>query len=275
MTLTTSEGARMWQGSVKPADGRTLARMIEDAKGAPGWAVDLPDDPATFHVADNRTAQRLQEEIRSIDQFGGWSVSHMCIMHLIARFSAHLPTRYLEIGVNDGLSVFALVTSINLQRALHRLSAADPLFDELALADDWGRAFGGSGRGSHQHVEQLLRSTNARAEHLVFLDGDSKETVPRYLAARQGQPPFDVIYVDGDHSYDGARIDLQNVIPFVGQILFFDDMYHPAHCLADRLLELHISIVEQLKHDFYVVLNRRWFGFAAFLRKQLVDALGD
>ena len=80
-----------------------------------------------------------------------------------------------------------------------------------------------------------------------------------------------MVYVDGDHSYDGARADLENVLPYVGQILLFDDMYHPAHCEADRLLELHRWLVEQLKSEFYVFLNRAVFGFAAFVRKSSID----
>jgi hypothetical protein len=50
-------------------------------------------------------------------------------------------------------------------------------------------------------------------------------------------------------------------------------MYHPAHCLRDRLLDLHRSMVERLKKDFYVFTNRQWFGFAAFIRKETFDRL--
>jgi hypothetical protein len=61
----------------------------------------------------------------------------------------------------------------------------------------------------------------------------------------------------------------------VGKVLFFDDVYLPVHCVGDHLLELHRELVARLKDDFYVSLNRRGFGFAAFIRQHVVDALPD
>jgi hypothetical protein len=195
-------------------------------------------------------------------------------MHTIGSLGGNVPRTYLEIGVNEGLSVFALVTAIRLQRILQ---SSRPLprgiFDELVLADLWGNAFGGTGRGSHQHILELLRSIDVDPARTTFLNGDSKITIPAHLSRRGKQTPFDAVYVDGDHSYAGAKTDLENVLPYVGNVLFFDDMYHPAHCLADRLLELHRSMVERLRDDFYVFVNRHWFGFAAFIRKELFDSL--
>jgi hypothetical protein len=184
------------------------------------------------------------------------------------------PCRYLEIGVNEGLSVYALVTSLRLQRLLRqpqRLS--EPLFDELVLADNWSAVCGGTGRGSNEHILRLLQNLNVGSNHMTFLDGDSKATVPEYLRGRRAPLAFDLTYVDGDHSYAGALRDLENVLPHVGSVLFFDDMYHPSHCVADRLLEVHIAMVERLRHEFYAFLNRQWFGFAAFVRKTVFDAL--
>jgi hypothetical protein len=249
--------------------GKTLARFQEQ----PGWAVHLPDDPTTYHVGTSPKAREFQEIIAATRPFGGWSASHMCLKQVIHRFRTCLPRRYLEIGVNEGLSILAMVTCIRLNRALAQKDPLQPIFDELVLADIWGNQFGGTGRGSHQHVDNLLRSVCVDPATITFLDGDSKKVVPAYLKARTCKEPFDAVYVDGDHSYVGAKTDLENTLPYVGKILFFDDMYHPAHCTRDQLLNLHRSMVERLKRDFYVFVNRHWFGFAAFVRKDVFETL--
>lgn len=252
---------------------RLLAKTLERFQEQPGWAAHLPEDPSTVHTGSSDKARRFQRLIAKTRPFAGWSASHMCLMHVVCRFQAALPRRYLEIGVNEGLSVFALATALRLQKSLRREPLQDPLLDELVLADVWGNQFGGTGRGSHQHIVDFLASLNICRNPVTFLDGDSKKTVPAFLAARTEPAPFDAVYVDGDHSYLGARTDLDNVLPHVRSILFFDDMYHPAHCVRDRLLELHRALVERLRNEFYVFLNRRWFGFAAFIRKEVFDSL--
>jgi len=249
-----------------------IAWTLDRFQEKPGWALNLPEDLSTFHTGSSAKAQQFQEVMHQTVQLG-WSTTHMCLMQVIARMWSDLPRRYLEIGVCEGLSVLALVTAIRFQKALRRQNILEPFFDELVLADFWGNQFGGSARGSHQHVEELLRSVHVTPDQVTFLDGDSKKTVPAYLRSRKNHVPFDAVFVDGDHSYHGAMTDLENVLPYVGKVLFFDDIYHPAHCLRDRLLEVHRSLVKRLKDDFYVFVNRSWFGFAAFIRKDVFDAL--
>jgi hypothetical protein len=252
---------------------RLLARTFARFQSQPGWARHLPEDPRTFHVGSSKKAHNFQQALARLETWGGWSTSHLCIMEVVKQLRISGPCRYLEIGVNEGLSVYALVTSLRLQRILrqpHRL--LEPLFEELVLADNWSATCGGTGRGSNQHISRLLQNLNVTSNHTAYLDGDSKATVPDYLHGRGDSAPFDLIYVDGDHSYAGALRDLENVLPHVGSVLFFDDMYHPSHCVADRLLEVHMAMVERLRHDFYAFLNRQWFGFAAFVRKAVFDA---
>lgn len=251
-----------------------LNAAIAQANAQIGWAADLPDDPTTFFVGASETAFQFQQAIAKIDTFGGWAASHMCMMETMFRLHDQLPCRYLEIGVNEGYSLLAMITSLRLQRLLFNpREILAPLFDELVLADVWGRQYGGTGRGSHRHIENVLRSNSVDLGNVRFLDGDSKKTIPAFLASRMSTTPFDVIYVDGDHSYSGAKTDLENVLPHVGKVLFFDDMYHPAHCVKDRLLELHRMMVERLKNEYYAFLNRRGFGFAVFIRRHVFDAL--
>jgi hypothetical protein len=252
---------------------KLLAQTLARFKEQPGWAAHLPDDPTTFHIGNSDKAARFQYEINKTRPFGNWSASHMCLIKVIHKFGNDLPRRYLEIGVNEGLSVYALVTALRLERAIRRQDVLGPFFDELVLADIWGNQFGGTGRGSHAHVADLLRSVHVDPDGVTFLDGDSKQVVPAYLGRRRPAVPFDAVYVDGDHSYHGARTDLENVLPYAGKILFFDDMYHPAHCVRDQLLNLHREMVSRLKRDWYCFINRRWFGFAAFIRKDAFEAL--
>ncbi|MBI4639080.1 MAG: glycosyltransferase, partial [Candidatus Tectomicrobia bacterium] len=71
---------------------------------------------------------------------------------------------------------------------------------------------------------------------VVLTSGNSKETIPEFL---QQQPElfFDLVTVDGDHSAEGARIDLQHVLlrVKVGGVLVFDDICHPLHPWLERV----------------------------------------
>jgi predicted O-methyltransferase YrrM len=124
---------------------------------------------------------------------------------------APVTTSYLEIGVSEGGS-------------LRRVVQNAPKLDRLVLCDMWGCAYGGMGRGSNQHIKNLLR-TLGYVGAVTYLDGDSKITVPTI------RETFDLATVDGDHSDQGALIDLKNTWPLIvpGGWLVFDDIIHPSH----------------------------------------------
>jgi predicted O-methyltransferase YrrM len=119
--------------------------------------------------------------------------------------------RYLEVGCREGDS-------------LRQIVANSPTLERVVVCDMWGPMYGGTGRGNHDHIDAMLNGFSYTGSRL-FLDGDSKETVP---ALRE---EFDLVLVDGDHSPAGALADLTNCWPLVeskGQLVFHD-ICHPAH----------------------------------------------
>lgn len=118
---------------------------------------------------------------------------------------------YLEIGCREGDS-------------LRRVVKANQSLERIVVCDTWGGVYGGTGRGSHQHIESLLASLGY-AGSVRFLDGDSRVLIPT-LSCK-----FDLILVDGDHSDEGAEADLNNVLPLLGAggRILFHDICHPAH----------------------------------------------
>lgn len=121
------------------------------------------------------------------------------------------PRRYLEIGTREGDSL----------RIVVERSVAIEL---VVCADTWGGEWGGTGRGGHGHIDALLAAMLYTGE-ARYLDGDSKQTIPTV----QGE--FDLILVDGDHSEEGGRADLENVwrLCAPGGCIVFHDITHPAH----------------------------------------------
>jgi len=121
------------------------------------------------------------------------------------------PERYLEIGTRDGGSLTVVLEN-------------SPALRRIVCADTWGGQWGGSSRGSHDHIEQLL-ALRLYTGSVQFLDGDSMQTIPTL------REQFDLVLVDGDHSAEGARADLQNTWPLIrpGGCVAFHDITHPAH----------------------------------------------
>lgn len=118
---------------------------------------------------------------------------------------------YLEIGCREGGSLRLVVV-------------ANPSLERVVICDTWGGVYGGTARGSHRHIEDLLASLGY-AGQTRFLDGDSTVLIPTL------RETFDLILVDGDHSEQGAAIDLSNVRGLLapGGRILFHDICHPAH----------------------------------------------
>lgn len=120
------------------------------------------------------------------------------------------PKNYLEIGVRRGRSM-AMVGS----------QSRDCF---IVGFDMWIQNYGGMENPGKEFVRSELERVGFKGR-LEFVDGDSKITVPQYFKEHPDEY-FDMITVDGDHSLEGARGDLINVVPHlkVGGVLVFDDI---------------------------------------------------
>lgn len=142
----------------------------------------------------------------------------------------HRVRHYLEIGTREGDSL----------RAVLEESSGD--LESVWVADLWGTDYGGSGRGSHQHIDQLLDDFRFDGRR-VFLDGNSRDTIPPLMPEKA--EAFDLVLVDGDHSYEGAMADLVNTWPLVkpGGAVVFHDITHPAHPDLRRCFDEFVAAV--------------------------------
>jgi predicted O-methyltransferase YrrM len=127
------------------------------------------------------------------------------------------PRSYLEIGTNIGGSLVAALTC----------EGSD--IERICLCDTWGYTSGGHGRGNHKHIEEILRDLAYDGE-VRFLDGDSKELVPKLIELDPAEI-FDLVLVDGDHSFGRYTLDMQNAWPLLAYwgYMVVDDLAHPAH----------------------------------------------
>lgn len=149
-------------------------------------------------------------------------VQHALYTVLESLAKEYKPRSYLEIGVQEGHS-------------LERVLCAAPVTD-LVLCDTWGSNYGGTGKGSHVHIEAML-ALHAYAGSVKYLDGDSKELVPTI------NRKFDMILVDGDHSATGCLVDMRNAWKLLndGGIMIVDDLDHPQHAYLSRVFDRFVE----------------------------------
>ena len=133
------------------------------------------------------------------------------------------PRTYLEIGVRRGRSMAQVLT-------------------ESPGTHAWGFDLWLAGYGSVPEQGIVVENPGpdfVRAElerigagsSVELVVGCSHRTVPEFLASDVAPAEFDLILVDGDHTPDGARADLEQAFSRVGPggAILFDDISHPSH----------------------------------------------
>lgn len=86
--------------------------------------------------------------------------------------------------------------------------------------DMWIADYGGNDNPGPDFVRAELKKVNPLVD-VTLLTGDSKVIVPLLTE------PFDLILIDGDHSYAGTLADLNNCAPLISNRLVIDDLNDP------------------------------------------------
>ena len=139
---------------------------------------------------------------------------------------------YLEIGVREGDSLISILNHFQIK--------------ELCLCDTWGTLYGGSGRGNCDHIVSLLQQYSI--DYVNILNGKSQEQIPQFFSEFP-EKIFDLIFIDGDHSYEGCLADLKNTIEH-GKITAVHDIRHPEHLY---LKDLCYGFFNQIKDKYSLV----------------------
>lgn len=101
------------------------------------------------------------------------------------------PRRILEIGVRTGISLCQLLSSYIDNSIVEEIICVDPFIDEFL---------------SDKLVQVNLKTLNLPADKVRFIVDTSGSAIPQLL---QDKKRFDYILVDGDHSQEAARMDLE------------------------------------------------------------------
>ena len=112
------------------------------------------------------------------------------------------PSRYLEIGTFKGGSALLVNTAMNLAESNGRIVCVDP---EPKIAPE--------------HWQRIEHRT-------TLLTGYSPDILPEAVKAAGGK--FDMVLIDGDHTYKGVMRDAIGVMPYVADgayLLFHDSIF--------------------------------------------------
>ncbi len=149
------------------------------------------------------------------------------------------PERALEIGTARGGTLFFLT----------RLASARAT---IVSADLPGGMFGGGYDGRRRWFYQRFARRNQR---LYLLQGDSHsgDTLERVKAELAGHP-LDYLFIDGDHRYDGVKLDFEMYGPLVrkGGLIAFHDIVEGLPDAVGGVPRLWREVKSQYRHREFI-----------------------
>lgn len=129
---------------------------------------------------------------------------------------AFKPATYLEVGVRRG-------------RSMAQVLMGSPECRCFGF-DMWIPNYSGVDNPGPEFVLREMRKLRARKVP-VLIEGNSHDTLPAFWENPASPQLIDLIYIDGDHTYEGAKLDLDLAFLHLADsgVLIFDDIDHSSH----------------------------------------------
>ena len=142
---------------------------------------------------------------------------------------------YLEIGFGRGYSTFCVAKAMEDKGIEGKIITIDPAFSEQHL----------------KNLSQIFPST--WFDKIQFLNGRSEDVLPVI------EGDFDLIYIDGDHTYDVVKKDWEMTKDRFNKFLLFDDYHLPTKDSGPgiQVAKLIDSIDDDSKE--LIIMDRRIF----------------
>ncbi len=208
------EGCRQAVGEF--AEARQLSWHLKDIDGTgvwvektEGWPInpEIPAELAAEFAGDDPASRGLESQMSRNERFQLYYASR----HLLP---GRAPTvRFVEIGSYAGASLALMDAALQRRNIPYQGYAIEPA-------------------GRPQFFE-VIRRLHPRVEHVPQFSREAAQQLGRTFAADANYP--ELIFVDGDHTYQGVRQDILDYYPLLapGGIMIFHD-YLPAVDEANR-----------------------------------------
>ena len=126
----------------------------------------------------------------------------MLIYSLIKKYEVE---SFLEIGFGRGYGALCAAMAM-AEMGKGTVTTVDPTFDQ-------------------NHIERLQQIYPREwFERIKFATGTSAD----YYATLENDQDFDFVYIDGDHTYEGVKLDWENTKGRFNKFLLFDDYHLPS-----------------------------------------------
>jgi predicted O-methyltransferase YrrM len=166
----------------------------------------------------------------------------MLIYALIKKYKI---TSYLEVGFGRGYSAFCAIKAMEDAGLDGKVTTIDPNFDK-------------------NHLQNLTRIFPSHwFQRIEFLQNRSEFVLPTL-------GKFDMIYIDGDHTYEGVKKDWELCKDRWNKVLLFDDYHLPTKVQKDIECSRLIDQIQDESKEL-IIMDRRIFFDDRRMKDEEID----